>query len=373
VVDPGVPGAATTTTAVVPVTFLMPNGLEVTTAAPVTATIVSPVFPQSGVAPPGGSPVFADYNSVDPFYQYGFEGHLEYRYGRDAVEFAGFYIPEVGPARLTAQSVNVSPAPTVTVTAITKVTPPAGFFGSTVVTDNATLENEVAAARTPAGANRLDLPFFNPPAGFGGANGTNLWLQANRVAVLYRNSLANAEANYRYYAGDQVQVLCGIRFLDQRETAGILTDDNGPMPVSNLANIASYETRTDNRLLLGQVGAQFDLPVCPWLCLGGFVKGGWGADDLRADVTLTRGDGLVGFSGHRSRVQFSQLYEGGLFFDFFLFERVKFHGGYNVLWLVDVAEAFDQVDYDLSHTLGSQKNHGTAFYHGPVLEFEFVF
>ena len=42
-------------------------------------------------------------------------------------------------------------------------------------------------------------------------------------------------------------------------------------------------------------------------------------------------------------------------------------------WVVNVPEAVDQVDFDLSHTPGIKNKHGSIFYHGPMVELQFLF
>jgi hypothetical protein len=41
--------------------------------------------------------------------------------------------------------------------------------------------------------------------------------------------------------------------------------------------------------------------------------------------------------------------------------------------LVDIPLATDQINFDLSQPAGTQKNVGNVFFHGPSLEFQFLF
>ena len=43
------------------------------------------------------------------------------------------------------------------------------------------------------------------------------------------------------------------------------------------------------------------------------------------------------------------------------------------MWVVNIPEAVDQVNFDLSAPLGRQDNTGSIFFHGPSLELQFLF
>jgi hypothetical protein len=70
---------------------------------------------------------------------------------------------------------------------------------------------------------------------------------------------------------------------------------------------------------------------------------------------------------------FSHLYETGLYFDLFFSDRIRMRAGYNAMWALNVAEAVEELQFDLSQAAGSGADRGNIFYHGPVLEFHFLF
>jgi hypothetical protein len=225
-----------------------------------------------------------------------------------------------------------------------------------------------------AKAGRLDLPFFNPPLGFEGDNG--LWLQADRVILMNQSTMGSAEANLRCQPipGYGLEWLFGVRCVDLRERFGILTDDDGltVVPVDP-TRIATYSIMAHNRIAGPQLGVDWEVPMASWLAVGMYAKGTAGANFIDVDVSLTRQDGFAGPGGHRSTIRVSEVAEVAMYIDWVPADRIRFRAGYTAMWLLNVAVASDQVDFDLSHTVGHQSNNGSIFYHGPTLEVHFSF
>jgi hypothetical protein len=225
---------------------------------------------------------------------------------------------------------------------------------------------------------RLDLFFIHPPIGFEGDNG--MWLQADRVRTTLRNSVVNAEVNYRWWNSALTggEALVGIRYLDQRERLSIYTGDddltvldiNGnPDPLRQ----ATYSVETHNHILAPQVGLEYHNAFCSWIGITLSAKAAFGLNWVDTRAKLERGDGFLGFDLNRHDTLFSQVYEGGAFFDFFLLERMRLRAGYNFFWLVDVGEAFKEVSFDLTNQLNGRLQTGSIFYHGPVIELQLLF
>jgi len=136
---------------------------------------------------------------------------------------------------------------------------------------------------------------------------------------------------------------------------------------------ATYSVTAHNQFVAPQLGFEWNHALTCWLALSMSAKGAWGANFLTVDVNLKRGDGFAGPHNGRSQTLFSHLYETGFFLNFRVCENARLRAGYNLLWLVDVAEALGQFDYNLAHTSGRTKNNESIFYHGPSLEFQFMF
>jgi hypothetical protein len=237
---------------------------------------------------------------------------------------------------------------------------------------------EVNKTKTIINKGKLDLPFINPPLGFEGDNG--LWLQADRVGLSDRIQLTNAEFNFRYasraIAG--IEPLIGIRYFDLNERLGIFTDDDGlsfpdvngfPDPTRE----ATYTVGAHSHIIAPQLGGELQVPIYPHLALDLVAKGAWGANFYNQTVTLSRGDGYTAINSHTSHTQFTHMYEIGANLDIYLLERFRVRGGYNLFWIVNVPEAKDQVNFDLSQPLGNRSDHGSIFFHGPRVEMQFLF
>lgn len=243
---------------------------------------------------------------------------------------------------------------------------------------------QTEASRLYANPGRLTT-FFNEngninnfPLGFEGDSG--MWLQDDIIRTSLKTAMANGELNFRWWPQvcGEVNLLTGVRYLDLYERVGIFTGDddltnldvNGrPNPVLQ----ADYLATAHNRILGGQLGVEWNKPICCWLAFTMDIKGAWGVNFLDVDTALKRGDGLVGQTGHYSTTNFSHLYEAGFFFNFCLCDNVHVKAGYNLLWILDITEASDVVDFNLANVNGRHDPHGSAMYHGPQVEFQFLF
>lgn len=284
----------------------------------------------TGIAPPVTSPVVFNYDDMEMDWMVGYRATLGWHWNNKALELTGYYIPQ----DTSYHRVNLP--------------------------------------------RQLDLPFFNPPVGFEGNN--FLWLQADQASVALRTALGNAELNYRWWTGEHLYFswLVGVRYVDLWERLRIFTDDDGltvadavgrPDPLRQ----ATYTARAHNRILAGQLGFEWNIPLNPWVAATWSAKGAWGANFVEVDTRLKRGDGFLGFRNERSETTFSHLYDAGFFLDWKLHQCAKLRTGWNLLWLVQVTEAVEQVDYNLANTQGRRKPNGDVFYHGPTIELHLVF
>jgi hypothetical protein len=257
--------------------------------------------------------------------QWGVRAFVGYRWDGCAVEAGGFYLPQAS----TTQGVTI-----------------------------------------PGG---VALPFFNFPASVG----DGLFSLAHTDALIqnFQTTLGSAEVNFRCQpvAGYGLELLGGARYLDLQERYTLVDNFAGlSRPPTVPVDILSYTVRTQNRLVGGQFGIDWEHPLWRWLAFGFNAKGAWGANFLDSQVAMDRGDGLHRFRS-RSKTQFGQVYEAGLFLDWYPCDRARVRGGYNVLWVVDVAEAVSQVNFDLAQPIGRPTDNGSVFYHGPVIELHFLF
>ncbi len=218
------------------------------------------------------------------------------------------------------------------------------------------------------------LFFFNAPLGFEGDLG--LWNNADLVILGLETTLGNVEVNCRkaVRCGKHCfEMLAGARYVDLQERLTLTTDDDiFLLGVSDPASRAIYETRTHNRMFGGQLGAAFRCPIMDTVIFSWELKGAWFYNDADVDVTLVRGDFLLGQAGGSNHKEFAHAYEQGLWIDV-MARHLRVRAGYQFLWLLNVAEAVEQIDFNLANPNGRGHTNGAIFYHGPAVTLEFMF
>lgn len=221
---------------------------------------------------------------------------------------------------------------------------------------------------------QLNLPFINPPANFNSATG--IWTSADQVRTSLFSRLYDIELNYRYtnVGLTDLEVIMGIRYVDQTDRMSIFTD-NSASTGSNPLTQATYNISARNRLVAPQLGVEYTHCVKKWLSFSMAVKGAWGVNFSELGNNLVRGDGLVGLDARRNDVAFGQVYEMGFFFDFHILERMNLRAGYNLLWLCNWATGPSNLDFNLAAPTiyDSFNNNGSALYYGPKIEMQFLF
>jgi hypothetical protein len=226
---------------------------------------------------------------------------------------------------------------------------------------------------------RLNGPFVNPPAGFGGANGTSLWLGADADTLSLQSALGDAELNYRWwprsYTG--LEGIIGFRYVELDERGRLFT--NGGLTTQAMTGMqdptlqATYTARVHNHMLMPQIGSEWNLMPFPWMSVGVITKAAFGADSVDIVTRLQRGDAQAGFEERHNHWTYTSLYEIDAFIDVVWLERLRLRAGWTLLWALHVNEAFQQVNFDLSVPAQSRRDSGSIFYHGPMVELEFLY
>jgi hypothetical protein len=103
-----------------------------------------------------------------------------------------------------------------------------------------------------------------------------------------------------------------------------------------------------------------------------------GVDSASVDTSLARGDGFLGFSNHRSQNHWAGVWEINAWVDLIITEKMHIRGGYMAMWLTGMTVSVDQFDYNqfdynLANPAGRVNNDGSIFFHGPIMELQFVF
>jgi hypothetical protein len=270
------------------------------------------------------------FGDLEPAQAYGVKGAIGYLFDNYGIELSGFYIPEKN-----ANSSVVRPG-------------------------------------------LVNVFLDNPPLGFEGNN--DIGLQADSALISLRTKLYNGEVNVRYCnkAVTHVEPIIGVRYMDVDERFALTVFDDSVSFRDNfgrfdVTRVATLSTRVHTRFVGPQAGFECSGNILPGVVLGLNGKGALGASFNDVDVNLRRGDGFEGSRNSRNTTRFSQVYEAGAFLDLYLLERFRFRGGYQALCIVGVPEAVDQINFDLSVPQGRVDNTGTIFFHGPTLEFQFLF
>jgi hypothetical protein len=222
----------------------------------------------------------------------------------------------------------------------------------------------------------LDELFSNPPADMVGPDGTSIFLKGNSVRSTFGSSFWNNEVNFRTWniGIHGADLIFGARYIEENENLQSTFEPN--------SFLAAFRSVTDsvhtfNRIATVQLGCEYECSILPCLGIGATCKGAWGANFVTTDVGMERGDGRQEFNVHRDRAVFTQVYDIGLFFDIYILERLRVRTGYNTLWLVGVADAPDQIDFNLGGSgrrATSRFNpNGSIFWHGPMVELEWLF
>lgn len=292
--------------------------------------LIDPVNVDTGTANALGSSLTQDLSQVHPHFAWGPRATIGLLFDGCALEATGYYLPQT------------------------------------------------SSSTTTTNPGSLDTFFTNPPVGFEGNNG--LWTQADRITTTLRTTLGNAEVNYRWWcpALTGCDLLFGIRYFDQQERLSIGTDDDGvALPGANgrpdPLRQATYSILAHNRIVGPQLGMEWQYNCLKCLSCGFYAKGAWGVNFVDVDISLTRGDGLVGFDGGRNNTIYSSLYDLGGFIELQVLERLRIRSGYNALWLIHVPVANQQLDFNLQRTTGARKDNGSVFYQGPLFELQFLF
>jgi hypothetical protein len=280
----------------------------------------------TGLLPPAGSPEGVNAKDVGVHMHGGVQASMLFREGDQAFEIAGWYLPR-------------------------------GSSSQTI---------------TAPGQLDLGFGFFPLPLGFQPDN--NLFLQADRTVLTLETTMYSGEANYRFNSAKNFEWIVGVRYLDYQERYGIFVDDDSLVTgVFNPNLAATYTARLHNRLTAAQLGFETEQVITSRIGVGAWGKAAWGANFLDVDTLLQRADGFLGPHLHHSDIHFGHMYEFGVFADFLIFEQCKIRAGYRGMFLVDVGQAPGQINFNLGAQTIDFNGNSSIFFHGPMLEVQFVF
>jgi hypothetical protein len=356
-------------------------------------------IPDDGRPPPPGSPVAGKFQDLKTQFAPGLKASAMLIGETTALELSGLIISQ-SRAQVTVVSPKINPQislQNIPTQFIDNPDPPHGFDDTTEPTFVGGPLTTAASVFGPQYA-QLDTAFQNAPAGFEGNH--NLFRQVDVVTVDFETQFATAELNARFWTnvGSPCEGILGVRYFDLKETLRFTTVDDFFQDLSNpfaprfvqpiprfddfgfpprLAGdptlVATYQTRVHNQIVGPQIGIEGHLLPCCWLAISYTAKAMVGINVLDREVSLRRGDGLVGFDNRETIERVAQGYEVGVSADISLLDQLRLRFGYNLFLMGDIATALGQLDYNLANTAGRRDTSSWVFFHGPMLELQFLF
>jgi len=186
------------------------------------------------------------------------------------------------------------------------------------------------------------------------------------VSADYFSRLNSAEFNFRHQHSDRVTWLAGFRYIELHEKVSYDVDFIVP-------NLSGVSWDTDNRLYGAQLGTDLKLwRLTGPLTMNGIFKAGlYGNDaDNRFKYDILN---IPIVEEHASDSPAAFVGEIGFTGAYQLTQHVALRGGYQLLWVNEVALASDQAQRTLN-TLDADTidASGNVFYHGALVGGEFV-
>lgn len=194
-------------------------------------------------------------------------------------------------------------------------------------------------------------------AGFTGPGGTS-------IAGRYLTTLDNAEINVRKQVGDRLTLLTGFRWLELQDEVDYTIN----------AGVARGNYNYDNRLYGGQVGANFAV-IEPGRRLMANIesKAGIFGNEVDGGIREFSGVNPIGsFLGSDTTTSF--VGEINLTTGYRLSNHIAVRGGYQLLWIENVALASDAASRSLTNPslLTTVSDDAGLFYHGATCGIDFV-
>jgi hypothetical protein len=234
-------------------------------------------------------------------------------------------------------------------------------------------EKTSSASITSAG--QLNVPYIGVPLGLSGNNGVGL--QADTISISQSVAMGNLEGNYRMtgLAHREFDLILGVRYFDYQQGTTFFTDDGSVLNNLGQANPllqTNYLTSTYNRMVGPQIGLEYATRILYGFSFTSEAKTAFMANFMERNMSLNRGDGFNIFTRNKTNTGYSQLFQMGFNLEWNMFEKFKVRGGYNLLWLVGVAQSADLIDFNITNPVVNT-NTSSNFFQGPSIEFHFLF
>jgi hypothetical protein len=195
---------------------------------------------------------------------------------------------------------------------------------------------------------------LNLPGALGAALDLN-FANADLMDVTYSSVIHNAEVNYLWTHG-QVMWLVGFRYFHLGEDFDITS--------TGALGSTVYDVATKNNLYGGQIGARYR---AGWKRFNWdiFGKAGVYGNEAEQQQTVSNVGGIAIRDTNVRHGNSAFVGDVGVNFTFHLSKCWSVRGGYNALWVEDVALAPNQLDFTDSVVSGNTLNaNGGVFLHG---------
>ncbi|MGL4462911.1 MAG: hypothetical protein ACRC1K_12245, partial [Planctomycetia bacterium] len=124
---------------------------------------------------------------------------------------------------------------------------------------------------------------------------------------------------------------------------------------------ATYQVSVDNDIIGPELGLDARLPFLHCFELSLMGKGTYGINFLTTQSSVVRGDGLTLFNYENSGHAGSGIFEGHVGLNCYPHPRIRLHGGWEWMWLSNVANGIDQINFNLQKRPRPNSKHGILF------------
>jgi hypothetical protein len=176
--------------------------------------------------------------------------------------------------------------------------------------------------------------------------------------------LQSVEVGYKSWGWNVIAVSMGGRYLNLNEDLRFRSVD--------MNNDAGFlRVRTDNQVLLGQVGVDMFFPLGRW-SFDTTWKGALGANVGSSNI-LVNNAGITEVNRVNQRTEFAALIEGGAYARYFITRRLTARVGYELWWLHGVGLAPGQFGSRIKLNTGREfHGNGELTFHGAAAGLEYV-
>lgn len=198
--------------------------------------------------------------------------------------------------------------------------------------------------------------------------GASDFFYADLMGVSSEADLHSAEFNIVRRTGvPYISWLAGFRYINFQEKFDLIS-----IPYSNLSQYGEYRIRTKNELYGGQIGVKSEIPLSDRLGLQFLGKVGVFANSARQSSRMYDTElGARGTGKKSSETSFVGDVNIGGYIK--ISENVQIVGGYNFLWITEIARGADQLDFTFLANSGRFLRTDTAFLHGANVGVEMRF